>query len=273
MNLDWLPRDTDPIAKAARVYAAHGWRIFPCIGKVPAIPKNEGGKGLHDATTDEAQIREWWTRWPTANVGWPLAEGWTALDVDIRHGGVESLRQLAKEHGPLPPTLRQTTGTGGEHWIYRANGRQLAGARPGLDTRVGGRGYLLIAPSVHPDTLKAYRWHTTIDPTEPPPWLAALWAPPPPEPERKPYRPPPRESAAWSKRERYARVVLRKLAEEVAGAGQGGRNDTLNKAWFRAAQFRDVLPQGEVRDCLLEAARSCGLTDREALQVLRVNHG
>ncbi len=57
--------------------------------------------GLIDATMDETQIREWWARWPLANIG--AAMGGTlrlaALDFDPRHGGSASFTDLVEAHG------------------------------------------------------------------------------------------------------------------------------------------------------------------------------
>jgi hypothetical protein len=186
--LDWLPNartfwcdedgpepepSTTPMLDAALVYAANGWAVFPLDGKDPLTPH-----GFKDATTDEKQIRAWWKRWPSANIGWALPVGWWALDVDAGKSGYESLRELEAKNAPPPFTLRQTTGSDGEHWIFIQNPdqdiRQGAGFAPGLDTRVGGRGYLVVAPSVHPTTGKRYRWHTVIAPIEAPGWLVAL---------------------------------------------------------------------------------------------------
>jgi hypothetical protein len=51
-------------------YAQQGLAMFPVKpkGKVPICEH-----GVKDATTDEAQIREWWQKEPEANIG--LAAG------------------------------------------------------------------------------------------------------------------------------------------------------------------------------------------------------
>jgi hypothetical protein len=54
---------------AALAYAARGWPVLPLRGKVPRIRKAAGGSGVHDATTDLEQIKQWWTKWPDANIG------------------------------------------------------------------------------------------------------------------------------------------------------------------------------------------------------------
>lgn len=266
MTLVWLPIEIDSMAEAALMYARNGWPVFPCQGKRPIT--QDGFKG---ATIDQEAISRTWAGNPGANIGWPLRASWFALDVDPRHGGDKSLRDLERQHGPLPNTLRAITGSGGEHWIFRVPDgveiRQLAGFREGLDTRVGGRGYLLVAPSVHPETGKGYRWMTSIDPVDPPAWLVEI-VKAPSVPPRAPYKPP-TATREMDRRRRYALAALRGCADEVREAGKGQRNDTLNRAWFRMAQLRDAVSRDEAQVALLEAALQVGLPEKEALAVMR----
>ena len=96
---------------AALAYAARGWAVLPLNGKLPAISKADGGRGVHDATTDEDQIRAWWTRNPDYNIGVACgqASGFMALDVDGDEGE-ESLAELVCKHGALPETAEQSVG-------------------------------------------------------------------------------------------------------------------------------------------------------------------
>jgi hypothetical protein len=264
-----LPRNETPLAEAAAIYAAAGWRIFPLNGKLPAI---RGGKGFHDASSDADQVREWWQRWPNANIGLPMGDrNWFTLDVDAGKDGIATRVQLEREHGPLPFTLRAATGGGGEHWIFTApNAAELvnrANVAGGLDVRTTG-GYIAIAPSVHPVTGALYEWEIALDPVPAPAWLLAL-LPHKKQPEPVRYVPLPDSRFDASKRERYAMAALRNLAREVAESGKGQRNDALNRAWFRMAQFRDVITQSQAREVLRAAGLSCGLDDREVAQVLR----
>lgn len=78
----------------------------PSPGKHPLTPH-----GARDATRDEAQIREWWERWPLANIGiasGPYDEGvhLVGIDLDVKDGknGPQSFLKLAEAQPPLPPT-------------------------------------------------------------------------------------------------------------------------------------------------------------------------
>ncbi len=109
---------------AALAYAKKGWAVLPLRGKLPAIAKADGGRGVHDATTDTDTIKAWWTKWPDANVGVACGEasGFWTLDIDPRHGGDETLAELEELHGQLPATVEQFTGGGGRHILFKFNG-------------------------------------------------------------------------------------------------------------------------------------------------------
>jgi hypothetical protein len=264
--LNGLPHHEDTTLDGAAMYARIGWQVFPCAGKQPIT--SDGFKG---ASADPERVAAMWRANPTANVGWAVPVGWFALDVDPRHGGDASLLELQREHGPLPWTLRAKTGGGGEHWIYRVPAgveiRQMAGFRPGLDTRLGGRGYLLVSPSIHPETKQPYRWYCHAEPVDPPAWLVEMLRAPKAEP-RAPYTPP-TASREMDKRRRYALAALKGCAEDVRAAGKGGRNDALNKAWWRMQQFRDAVSLDESRAALADAAAAIGLPDGETARTLR----
>jgi hypothetical protein len=58
-------------AAVALGYAEAGWPVFPCHPETKA-PLTENG--FKDATTNELQIRRWWSRNPKAMVGVPAGE-------------------------------------------------------------------------------------------------------------------------------------------------------------------------------------------------------
>lgn len=146
---------------AALEYARRGYKVFPVsIEKTPLTPH-----GFKDATTEETQIREWWTRWPDAGIGMPTGalSGVVVLDVDPRHGGDESLAQLVEEHGPLPDGPVVNTGGGGRHLYFKHTGGHVpsvVGFRPGLDIRADG-GYVVLPPSPHRSGTD-YRWFVAM---------------------------------------------------------------------------------------------------------------
>lgn len=152
--------------KCAKYYTEGlGLRVFPCNGKVPATPH-----GCKDATTDSAQIAEWWGGGSTYNVAIATGSGLVVLDVDADHDagkyGDETLADLERQYGPLPETWMCLTGGGGVHYYFRCNDPALtvaAGFAPGLDYR-GAGGYVIAPPSIHPTTGRAYEWEASSTP-------------------------------------------------------------------------------------------------------------
>jgi len=143
--LDWALR-----------YIRLGWPVLPLRGKLPRT-KN----GSKDATRNEAQAEAWWAEWPDANIGVATGHRFFVLDVDLKDGGEDSFDYLRSQHGALPDTIQQITGTGGKHLLFappdfpvRNSAGKLA---PGIDIR-GAGGYIVVAPSVHSDTGRRYFW-------------------------------------------------------------------------------------------------------------------
>jgi len=170
--------DSVTLSEAALWYAFRGIPVFPCRprGKEPLI---EGG--FHAATTDEGRIREWWRRWPEANIGVPTGAvtGWLVLDIDPRNGGDETLGAWLAKYGCWPATCEATTGGGGRHILFRhVAGLRCGQVAPGVDVKTDG-GYVIVAPSVHPSGNR-YSWDGMDGAdslgrlSEPPGWLLRL---------------------------------------------------------------------------------------------------
>jgi hypothetical protein len=156
----------------ALAYACAGYRVIPVRGKVPLT-----FHGVHDASTDENKIREWWMRWPDANIGLTL-EGLVAIDIDPRNHGDATLESLIAAHGKLPETCYAHTGGGGMHYLFRArNGTKYPGKLgAGIDVKHGAGAYIVVEPSIHASGEK-YRWVDesepwTTTPVEAPGWVA-----------------------------------------------------------------------------------------------------
>jgi hypothetical protein len=135
-------------------YIRLGWPVLPLRGKLPLVEH-----GSKDASADEAQVRAWWEKWPQANIGLATGHKFFAVDVDQKGGGLETWEALLAQHGQIPDTIEQLTGTGGRHVLFDLpldfevhNSQGKLG--PGLDIR-GVGGYIVAAPSVHPQTRAA----------------------------------------------------------------------------------------------------------------------
>lgn len=152
---------------AAIEYAKKGFAVFPLKyrDKVP-LTRN----GCKDATTDAAQIKAWWQKYPNANIG--LATGSVSqnvfvidLDIDEDSGidGYHSLEDWQREHGDFPETWTAITGRGGYHLYYRGNGKikNRAGIIDGVDIR-GNGGYVVAPPSIHKNGNR-YEWEYSPD--------------------------------------------------------------------------------------------------------------
>ena len=158
----------------------------------PAPAKHPHGKlaprGLLSATTEPGILKHWFAvTAPQANLG-VVTNKLVVLDVDPRHDGDASLRNLERNHQPLPLTWRSLTGGGGEHVIFSCPaGVNVSSSQahdggalgPGIDVRARG-GYVIAPPSRHASG-RNYYWSVDHHPAdvplaEPPPWLLALLA-------------------------------------------------------------------------------------------------
>lgn len=164
------PTAAQGLVDYALQYAGRGWRVFPLRprGKEPLIAKKAGGRGFADGTTNQAQINTWWARQPAANIGLATGTGLVVLDIDGAAGFAE-LQRLISRHGSIPRTLAARTGTG-IHLFYRCRGEVRSSARGKLHVR-GDGGYVVLAPSIHPNG-KPYAWiDAAITIAELPDWL------------------------------------------------------------------------------------------------------
>ncbi len=147
------------IAVAALAYAARGWSVLPMQphGKRPLVAWREFQQRIATA----AEIERWFRRWPEANVGVVTGRisGIVVIDVDLRHGGPDSVAAAEAAQGPLPPTVEAATGGGGRHLYYAHPGRALGNrvaVSPGIDVR-GDGGCVVAPPSVH-SSGRRYTW-------------------------------------------------------------------------------------------------------------------
>lgn len=234
------------------------WCVFPCA---PGEKRPGTEHGCKDATRDEAQIRNWWTATPSANIGVATGavSGIFVVDVD----GDEGLDALAEQAGRIPGTLTQATPSGGYHLVFAYPAEVGNTARklgPLLDTR-GDGGYIVVAPS---STEKgSYRWLNRVVPAQLPGWLLRLVRPAPRQ-EREHEKPDLGDS------EGYVRAALSGECDRVSQAVQGARNHTLNEAAFNLGTLvaTGALASETVYDALTQAAYQAGLGEREARRTI-----
>lgn len=169
------------LLEAALTYASRGWYVVPdhgitedgrCTcgdfacrveGKHPRIDE-----GRREGSTDPAQIREWWERWPDSNIALVCGgrSGIIAFDVDKKSGGYDSLMRIERRMGSLPLTVTSKTGGGGIHILFSHPGklevRNRNGLWPGIDIRADG-GRIVAPPSRHKSGNR-YEWRETNHP-------------------------------------------------------------------------------------------------------------
>ena len=173
--------------EAALAYARRGWPVFPlhavdaegrCTCAKAGCPSPgkhpRTRRGLHDATTEEGQLRAWWAGWPEANVA--IVTGRVSdllvLDIDPRHDGEESLQKLQELcGGVLPVTVESLTGGGGRHLFFQHPDQEIrcaveVGGLAGIDLRAD-RGYVVAPPSVHASG-RRYEWEASSNPDDVP---------------------------------------------------------------------------------------------------------
>lgn len=159
----------------ALAYAKLGLEVFPLnADKTPRTTH-----GWKEATSNPEQIEKWWAQWPTALIGCRIPKNLVLLDIDPRHGGVETWK-LIKELWvpPLTRTHKSGRGDGGGHtWWARPSdklsvqkldnwakehgvGHAVSETRwvSGIDILHWDHRYTILPPSPHPDTGQPYTW-------------------------------------------------------------------------------------------------------------------
>lgn len=196
-------------------------------------PRTEHGK--NDASTDEKQVRQWWQRWPGANIGVVISNKYVVVDVDPRHGGEESLARFVERYGPLADTRTARTGGNGLHFWYQHPGAECALRNrdlkdegfPGLEIRTDS---IIATPSLHASGVR-YRWEKDVAAMPLPAALLALAR----EPEAWPARPAASVDgllAGWKEAVRAASPIVEVIGERV-------QLKQVGRAWRGLCPFHD----------------------------------
>jgi len=134
---EWIPQpsaENSGYGATALWWATYVGKVFPLsmasadaaavsAGKVPHALLGRGWTAEDVASSDPAQIREWWTSAPLANVGIAVkTSGLLILDVDPRHGGWGALDVWAEAQGVAlgdVPRSVSPRGDGGAHLWWK----------------------------------------------------------------------------------------------------------------------------------------------------------
>ena len=202
-----------------------GWWVFPTLPRDKRPDGSLAPHGCHSASSDEAQVRQWWATRHDHGIGLACGpSGIVVLDVDPRNGGDEALRTLVAGQA-WPKTPAAKTGGGGWHFLYRAPVDPTTGElvplrgklSPGIDVK-GAGGYIVVAPSTHPFGDR-YRWSNEARPSETPladlpTWVLDLLRVPEADPT-----PPPRKQGPGASPLERASHYLAQMDASVAGSG------------------------------------------------------
>jgi hypothetical protein len=206
------------------------------------------------ATNDGSVLREYWDRFPDANVAVACEEsGIFVIEADTPKGhnvdGIASLKALTDKHGPLPETRMAQSPSGSVHHYFNYPvGRKVWNSAsviaPGVDVR-GWGGMAIAPPSKRGDG--EYVWLNDAPIADAPDWLLAL--------------------VCTAKKKKSK---LDEACAEIAATAEGRRNDVLNAVTYGLAKLvkRGQLEEKTVRERLADAALRAGLEDREIAATL-----
>jgi len=233
--------------------------------KAPAIKNwQERSRPIWDWLDPQQENPQWLghTRW-----GAPAGalNGWWVLDVDPRHGGDESLRELEAKYGPLPqPLTIVRTPSGGYHyyWTWVDGCERLTNTAgklgPGLDIRAEG-GMVLVPPT------PGYEVMSTCGNQPAPLWLMALLMPAP-KVKATAGSDADGEAPIRRPRDHFARA-LQAAIDEIKAAPEGSRDATMNRNAYGVGRLIGPAeqPRDSVVEVLVDAAIAAGYDPAKAL--------
>jgi hypothetical protein len=245
------------------------WLLRNRLVPVPVRPRQkrpvETGWGTSVPT--RGQLIRTYREVPGAGVGMALGPmpGVVDLEVDDVERGTPFLESL-----DLPPTLGWSSSRG-SHRIFRWDVRLPAGtavhylAGGAVELRTGGdaKQTMSVCPPTLGEDFRRRSWFPIWEIAPLPESLLRAIE----RPEIRP-RPPIVIPAGV---DRYALAALRGEARAVARAAEGTRNRQLNRSAYNLGTLVGAgwLARPAVEDVLMDAALSCGLSEREALATIR----
>jgi len=239
---------------AAMKYAANGRAVFPCnLDKSPRI------KGGFKSATTEAHLVGAFD-WDKALIGAEIPHGQIVVDIDPRNGGLDTLKLLTRD---LPPTKLVRTRSGGSHAYYAVDPelelRSTLG--PGVDIKQHGKGYVIVPPS------EGYEWAQVGVANPAPQWLIDELVV---EKRESSGEAAPPKFFEFEEGTPYGTRAMEAELGRLATAGEGERNNTLNRAAFSLAQLAAGGELGEdaAKLKLLDVAMQIGLERGESMKTI-----
>jgi hypothetical protein len=158
-------------------YARMGLVVFPLA---PRTKRPMTENGVHDATSLEPKIREWWTKYPDAGIGLAARGRDVGDPCFLEFDQKPTLKDWARNEGqPLPETrVHRSGGKGAPHFLWTHTEKSLelgncdgkTNGREWFSFRADGR-YIVAPPSVHPDNGKPYTVFADVEPMPIPDWV------------------------------------------------------------------------------------------------------
>jgi len=232
------------ILQAALEYERHG------LGVIPLRPRDKrpllsSWREFQERRATPDEIRSWVEQWPEMNLGLVTGHvsGVVVVDIDGPEGAAWAEANLDK-------VAIQTTGKDyGFHIFFRQNGVPVKNAvriTPEVDVR-GDGGYIVIAPSIHPNG-KQYELHFGPGKTwaDLPPWKGIA--------AKKQQEVEPQKTTGT----RYGLAALDDEVKKLREAEPGTQNDILTKTAFNLGRLvgRGHLDHENVKATLLDAIQA-----------------
>lgn len=243
---------------------------------IPVFPLQPNGKrpltahGFKDASTDHEVVSRWRDEYPDANWGMPTgaASGYDVFDLDVpkpeegKHDdGRVTFRELEAIHGEVKTYVVATPSDGIHlYFLARPDVEKVAKPFPGSDVKSDG-GYVV----VHPSEINGKPYYRLAgEPPTPqnvapwPEWLLEIVR----KKDRAPAAPAP-QAATFDGGTAWGDKSIAGIADELANATPGGRDNKRNAICFRVGRFVAAghVSYDDAISAMLMACERNGLTE------------
>ena len=155
--------DPTPFGSYVDRYVSAGWiGVLPLPAREKKSPPT-GYTGDAGEYPDVVALDDWRASRAAGNIGLRMAADVIGIDVDAYGDkpGAETFARLAVELGALPDTWCSTSrddGISGIRFYRLAQPLKLIGSLPGIEIIQRHHRYAVVAPSIHPEGGREYRW-------------------------------------------------------------------------------------------------------------------